>query len=105
MSCYNKPFNGADQWTVSDPAKGGVIDRIGGPPETPFTPPADPNEPPPVGNASPPQEPPVDNHAEQIFVTGVVGRAMGSGKFGITDIKALTFAAKEAFHAEPEKPY
>lgn len=32
-----------------------------------------------------------------IFVTGIVGRAMGSGKFGPTDIKALTLAALEAW--------
>lgn len=33
----------------------------------------------------------------QIFVTGVVGRAMGSGQFGVTDIKALTLAANAAW--------
>lgn len=32
-----------------------------------------------------------------IFVTGIVGRAMGSGKFGITDIKGLSLAALEAW--------
>lgn len=31
------------------------------------------------------------------FVSNVVGQAMGSGQFGITDIKGLTFAAAEAF--------
>ena len=34
---------------------------------------------------------------ETIFVTGIVGRAMGSGKFGVTDIRALTLAAREAY--------
>lgn len=32
-----------------------------------------------------------------IFITGIVGRAMGSGKFGLTDIKGLTLAALEAW--------
>lgn len=32
-----------------------------------------------------------------IFVTGVVGRAMGSGKYDVTDIDLLTKAALEAY--------
>jgi hypothetical protein len=32
-----------------------------------------------------------------IFVTGVVGRAMGSGSFGVTDIDLLTKAALAAY--------
>jgi hypothetical protein len=35
-----------------------------------------------------------------IFVTGVVGRSMGSGKFGLSDIASLTAAAKDAFETE-----
>lgn len=35
--------------------------------------------------------------AEEIFVTGVVGRAMGSGKFGVEDIEGLTKAAMNAW--------
>ena len=37
--------------------------------------------------------------AEAIFVTGIVGRSMGSGKFDATDIKLLTLAAAEAYGA------
>lgn len=48
------------------------------------------------------------SHAKEIFVTGVVGRAMGSGKFGPTDIGILTAAAKaayeEAFEGKQEPP-
>jgi hypothetical protein len=39
----------------------------------------------------------------QIFVTGIVGRAMGSGKFNITDIRPLALAALEAFLEADEK--
>lgn len=38
------------------------------------------------------------NKDELIFVTGVVGRAMGSGKFDFNDIGTLTKAAKVAYH-------
>lgn len=34
-----------------------------------------------------------------IFVTGIVGRAMGSGQFGVTDISLLTQAALAAYKA------
>lgn len=34
-----------------------------------------------------------------IFVTGIVGRAMGSGEFGTSDIRELALAADEAFDA------
>jgi len=34
-----------------------------------------------------------------IFVTGIVGRAMGSGKFGVGEIEPLAKQAKEAFVA------
>lgn len=50
------------------------------------------------------------NPDEQIFITGIVGRAMGSGQFSVTDIKALTLAAYEAWQAlqqakkHPEQP-
>lgn len=37
------------------------------------------------------------NPDEQIFITGIVGRAMGSGQFSVTDIKGLTLAAYEAW--------
>lgn len=43
-----------------------------------------------VGGKSPAQE-------LSIFITGVVGRAMGSGKFDVHDILVLTDAAKEAY--------
>lgn len=48
----------------------------------------------PVSNA---QAPIVSNQAEEIFITGIVGRAMGSGQFDIEDISALTLAAANAW--------
>lgn len=39
------------------------------------------------------------SNAEDIFVTGVTGRAMQSGKFEATDIKRLALAAQEAYRA------
>ena len=56
---------------------------------------AAPNTPAPVGAQS---------ASEDIFVTGVVGRAMGSGKFAVTDIKLLTLAAAEAYREWKGKP-
>ena len=43
--------------------------------------------------------------ARQIYITGVVGRAMGSGKFTASEILVLTQAAAEAFdrHLDPTK--
>lgn len=40
---------------------------------------------------------PVDTTAMNIFVTGIVGRALGSGHFTAADIKELTQEAKAAF--------
>lgn len=40
-----------------------------------------------------------DDKDALIFITGVVGRSMGSGSFGATDIKLLTLAAIEAWDA------
>lgn len=42
---------------------------------------------------APTYQPPEDPKGEEIFVTGVVGRAMGSGNFSVEDIPALTTAA------------
>lgn len=41
------------------------------------------------------------SHADQrmIFITGVVGRAMGSGQFSSDDVKILTLAADAAYTA------
>ncbi len=39
-----------------------------------------------------------DKVAEEIFVTGIVGRAMGSGQFSVTDIAVLAKAATQAWH-------
>lgn len=39
----------------------------------------------------------INHTGRDIFVTGVVGRAMGSGKFEFGDILMLTDAAKEAY--------
>lgn len=44
-----------------------------------------------------------DNQAADIFVTGVVGRAMGSGKFEIADITSLAIAADDAYAAMLER--
>lgn len=38
-----------------------------------------------------------DAKAREMFVMGCVGRAMGSGQFGVTDIKTLTLAAADAW--------
>ncbi len=45
----------------------------------------------------PAPQPSNDPAAKTIFITGVVGRAMGSGKFMSTDVLALTMAAKAAY--------
>lgn len=42
---------------------------------------------------------PQGNQAEEIFVTGIVGRAMGSGQFQIEDIVSLTQAATQAWRS------
>lgn len=39
----------------------------------------------------------VDDQARAIFITGIVGRAMGCGRFEATDILTLTHAAAEAY--------
>lgn len=41
--------------------------------------------------------PPADPQALNIFVTGIVGRSMGSGKFSPDQIYELTVAAREAY--------
>lgn len=43
------------------------------------------------------------SQAADIFVTGIVGRAMGSGKFNPADILTLTMAADDAFHSLNER--
>lgn len=45
-----------------------------------------------------------DLKAEEIFVTGIVGRAMGGGHFGIHDIDALTKAAVAAWRNRNAAP-
>jgi hypothetical protein len=45
------------------------------------------------GGGTPPQA----DQARHIFITGVVGRAMGSGKFTASEIPVLTQAAGEAY--------
>ena len=39
------------------------------------------------------------NQGREIFITGVVGRAMGSGKFSAADIAGLALAAAETWNA------
>lgn len=43
--------------------------------------------------------------AAMIFVTGVVGRAMGSGKFEASEIVSLTAIALDAWHSIPKEEY
>ena len=43
--------------------------------------------------------PPSDNKGADIFLTGVVQQAMSTGKFGLTDIKPLALAARDAWAA------
>lgn len=69
-------FGGTDVMTVK---KGTRVERIGS------------------GGSAP--APKVQSQAEEIFVTGVVGRAMGSGKFGAGDILSLTTQAAAAYQA------
>lgn len=67
--------------------------------------PANGNAPPAAATPAAPTPPPAATGAARmtdpkdmlIFVTGVVGRAMGSGSFGVTDIDLLTKAAKSAY--------
>jgi len=64
-----------------------------------------PQQPAPV--AAPAYRPPAaDKDGRAIFVTGVVGRAMGSGKFTASEILVLTQAAGEAYDRilDPSKP-
>ena len=38
-----------------------------------------------------------DDQSRLMFITGIVGRAMGSGKFDAVDIESLTLAAEQAY--------
>lgn len=52
-----------------------------------------------------PSNVPQDDTAESIFVTGIVGRAMGSGAFGVDAIDLLTKTAAKAWkerHSAPQ---
>ena len=44
------------------------------------------------------------NQGREIFITGVVGRAMGSGKFGADDIYPLAVAALTAWERVSNQP-
>jgi hypothetical protein len=50
--------------------------------------------------------PAADKDARQIYITGVVGRAMGSGKFTASEILVLTKEAGDAYdkYVDPSKP-
>ncbi len=53
----------------------------------------------------PPKRPEAsDKDARMMFVTGVVGRAMSSGQFGIVDVTTLTLAASAAYDALMKRP-
>lgn len=43
-----------------------------------------------------------EDREQSIFITGVVGRAMQSGKFDISDISSLAVAAREAWRSVHE---
>lgn len=66
------------------------------PQPAPPSPPPAPQAPAPNGMA---RQSNIDAKDFTIFVTGVVGRAMGSGSFGVTDIDLLTKAAIAAYRA------
>ena len=53
----------------------------------------------PIAQPAPASKPADDPVAEQIFVTGIVGRAMGSGQFSVMDIGVLAKAATQAWRA------
>lgn len=55
--------------------------------------------------APPAQMAPQSDQAEDIFVTGVVGRAMGSGAFTATDVSLLTKAAIEAWRSRHQTTF
>lgn len=40
-----------------------------------------------------------DTNARMIFITGITGRAIGSGQFGLNDITPLALAAAKAYDA------
>ena len=54
-------------------------------------------------NGSAPALPAHGNQGREIFITGIVGRAMGSGKFAITDIGPLAAAASLAWDTEANR--
>lgn len=54
-----------------------------------------------VNGAAPSEHP---NRERDIFITGVVGRAMGSGKFGGEDLPALVRCALAAWAVVQDKP-
>ncbi len=76
----------------------------GGPPDTPQHQPTNDTWSRPAASAvkAPPHPAPASNgygnkDERMIFITGIVGRAMGSGKFDTQDINLLTQAAAEAY--------
>lgn len=57
--------------------------------------------------AASPQNVPQSDKEEGMFIMGVVGRAMSSGKFGVSDIESLTRMAAKAWrdrHVAPTPP-
>lgn len=54
-----------------------------------------------TGETAKPTPPrPANDNGMHIFVTGVVGRAMGSGKYGLPDVAPLAEAAKHAWNTQ-----
>ncbi|MDE2232545.1 MAG: hypothetical protein KGJ90_00235 [Patescibacteria group bacterium] len=82
-------------WNYSNLIVMGQTQQYNGPPAVPPPPPYTPPTPP------QPSTPPVGaiSHKERdIFLTGCVTRALGSGKFSAADIRTILFAAEDAWN-------
>lgn len=88
-----RQFFNAVKWNGQDIPKGQAQ-----PQQQPLHPQAVVNPPQPMPQPAPqPAAHIADNKDECIFITGVVGRSMQSGQFGVMDIDALTKAARAAW--------
>ena len=105
-TCYNKPYNNQDQWTVSALSKGGSIVRAaGGPP--PNLPPQ--NQPPPVGNPYPPSHNQPMNCDIPPILSNLLAHAIQAGKIDTPDqlsewAKAVKMAV-QVYHNPAGNPY
>jgi len=81
VTVSHQTYNNKDQYTVV--GKSGIKNLGGSTAQQP--------------NSNPRQEECGWGYEEGIFITGVVGRSMGSGQFSVMDIDNLVSMAKEAF--------